>query len=178
MRIRAAEWTPRVANDSCVQKSVAASQRHAAATLWTNSRWLEKVTMSRSHVNGETFSKLHSWGTCPLGKDLSLVKGTGWWVTQSRLHKAHSLSTHCLCFFFLLQIYRSVFFYFWRVPLIISRHFQSNCLRQVAPNCGAKVTLALTSPGLHTQTTRGGRSQDKGGFGWGQAWCHKRGFEG
>lgn len=83
----------------CVQKSVAASQRHAAASLRTNSRWLEKVTMSKSHINGEAFSKLHSWGTCPLRRDLSLGKGTGWWVTQSRLCKTHSLSSHCLCFY-------------------------------------------------------------------------------
>lgn len=82
----------------CIQKSVAASQRHTDASLRINSRWLEKVTMSKSHVNGETFSKWHSLGTWPLEKDLSLLKGTGWWLMHSCLHKTHTLSSDCLCF--------------------------------------------------------------------------------
>ena len=59
--------------------------------------------------NGETFSKRCSWWTWPLGKDLSLLKGTGWWVMQS-WPTPSPLIVFYFCYYI---IYRSVVFYFW-----------------------------------------------------------------
>lgn len=145
LRIRAAEWTPRRKENSewllylvkCVQKSVAASQRHPAASLRTNSRWLEKVTMSKRHSNGETFSKWRSWGTWPLGKDLSLVKGTGWWVMQSCVHKTHTLCSHCLFFCDYAKFIGQFFFLFLTGILsdLTSLLLQPFCSRRLLSHC-------------------------------------------
>lgn len=122
------EWTSvrkRVANDYCIlwsasKKSVAASQRHAAASLGTNSRRLEKVTMSKSHVNGETFSKWHSRGTWPFKERPVICKGYRM-VRGAIMSTQDPLPLQSLSAFPLLhQRYRSVIFYFPQVIWIIS----------------------------------------------------------
>lgn len=89
-------------------------------------------------------------------------------MTQSCLPKTHSHSSHCLYFrhhtkfigqFFSIfdgqlvssRISRTVTNWDQEVSALVRRHATR----------GAKVGLALTFPGLHTKTTRGGRGQDK-----------------